>query len=376
MSFPDKRPVALLLGPQLDALSGVSTHLRLLLGSRLAEDFSLVHFQVGSEGRNERGVARLRRLLASPFRLAAAILGRGAALVHINTALTPRAYWRDLLYMVVAKLCGARVLYQVHGGALPQAFARDSRGLAALLRATLQIPEAIVVLARSELAAFGEFAPRQQVLALPNAVDCAPYLNFPRRNPDPAAPLRLVYIGRLAREKGLHETLRAMQLALVEGVGAKLIIAGSGPEEARLRQATEKYSLGQNVVFAGAVTGEQKEALLRWADASILASHAEGLPYALLESMAAGVPAIATRVGAIPDVVVDGVHGLLVDIADQQAIARAIRNLASNRTLLAQMGEACRERISKGYAIDRLAADFSRLYAGLCGAKKRATARA
>src|SRR6185295_12816621 len=149
MSFPDKRPVALLLGPQLDALSGVSTHLRLLLGSRLAEDFSLVHFQVGSEGRNERGAARMTRLRASPFRLAAAILGRGAAIVHLNTGLTPRAYWRDLLYMVVAKLCGARVLYQVHGGALPQAFAGECRGLAAFLRATLQMPEAIVVLARS-----------------------------------------------------------------------------------------------------------------------------------------------------------------------------------------------------------------------------------
>ena len=66
-----KHPVALVLGPRLEGVSGVSTHLNLLLGSALREDFRFVHFQVGSEGRNEGPLGRLLRLVLSPLRLAA-----------------------------------------------------------------------------------------------------------------------------------------------------------------------------------------------------------------------------------------------------------------------------------------------------------------
>jgi hypothetical protein len=106
-----KRPVALLLGPHRDAASGVSTHLKLLFASPLAGEFSLAHFQVGSEGRIESAVARFARLLTGPLLLAATVLARRVAIVHLNTALNARAFWRDLAFMIVAKVCGARVLY-------------------------------------------------------------------------------------------------------------------------------------------------------------------------------------------------------------------------------------------------------------------------
>src|SRR5438874_204745 len=105
-----RRATALLLGPRRDALSGVSTHVSLLLKSRLAQEFALIHFEVGGEGRNEGALGRAARLIVSPVRLAAAVLARRAVIVHLNTALTVRAYWRDLVYAIVAKLCGAKVL--------------------------------------------------------------------------------------------------------------------------------------------------------------------------------------------------------------------------------------------------------------------------
>jgi len=116
------RPAILILGPSRAAVSGVSTHLNLLMDSGLAEDYELVHFQVGSEGRNEGALGKLLRLVVSPFALAATILFRHVALVHINSSLNRRAYWRDLAYLFVAKAMGARVLYQVHGGKLPLEF--------------------------------------------------------------------------------------------------------------------------------------------------------------------------------------------------------------------------------------------------------------
>jgi glycosyltransferase involved in cell wall biosynthesis len=361
-----KTPAALLLGPCREAMSGVSTHLNLLFASQLARKFRLVHFQVGREGRDERAAGRLVRLAASPVLLAATIMLRRVAIVHMNTSSDMRGYWRDLVYMVVAKMCGKRIVYQVHGGALPQSLFHRHGFLTGFLRLTLRLPDVIVVLARVELEAYRAFVPRQHVIALPNSIDCAAFAGLPPRRPDPGAALRLVYIGRLAREKGLHELLRALALVRECGVDARLTIAGSGVEEGRLREATDRLGLASRVEFAGPAFGRRKIELLGSSDVFVLASHSEGLPYALLESMAAGVPVIASHVGAIPDVVVDRVHGLLIPPRSPEALADAIAKLASDRDRLVRMGTACRERIAGGYSIDSLAEKFCRLYEGLC----------
>jgi glycosyltransferase involved in cell wall biosynthesis len=328
-----------------------------------------VHFQVGSEGRTESAWRRFARLLVSPFCLAAVILARGATTVHVNTSLNVRAYWRDLAYLIVAKLCGARVVYQVHGGALPQQFCRGSRAFGAFLRWTLRLPDALVVLAQSELKAYRGFVPGSPVVVLPNAIDCSPYAALACARPGAIAELRLTYIGRLSREKGLYELLQGLKLAQARGAPARLQIAGSGPEEARLRDTVRELGLVENVSFAGPVFGAEKMELLAGADALALPSYSEGLPYALLEAMAAGAPVIVTRVGAIPDVVVEGVHGLFVPPRDPVAIARAIVKLASDRDLLARMSEACRRRIAGSYSIERLSGELRRLYAGSSAVK-------
>jgi glycosyltransferase involved in cell wall biosynthesis len=360
-------PVVLILGPHRTAVSGVSTHLNLLMESSLADEYDMVHFQVGSEGRDESPPGKLLRLLASPFFLAAAIVFRHASVVHINTSLNTRAYWRDLMYLAVAKMFGARVVYQVHGGALPQKFFAGSPLLTAFLRWTLRLPDKVLVLARCELDAYRKFVPEQDVVALPNGIDCRPYGAIPTVASSSEHPLRLVYIGRVAREKGLYETLQGLRLAHELGVDARLVVAGSGVEEARLRRYAQALGIAPRVCFVGPVFGSDKIRLLGGADVMILPSYSEGLPYALLEAMAAGIPVIATPVGAIPDVVSDGTHGFLVPPRDGKAIAESLAILAGDRERLSWMSRACRRRIRAAFSIDRLAQELALHYAQLCG---------
>lgn len=368
------RTVVVILGPALSAISGVSTHLKLLLGSSLSHDFSFRHFQVGSEGRRESLPGRLLRLLLSPLALALYIFRTGASVVHINTSLNRRAYWRDLAYLLVAKMCATRVVYQVHGGALPRDFAAGHPLRLRLLQRVLALPDAIVVLARSELAAYREFVPGQIVVAIPNAIEIPA---LPKPKPEqPSSPdgegnaLRLVYVGRLARDKGLGEALRGLAMARAGDTAATLTIAGSGPDEESLAAEARELGIEQAVHFVGPVFAEEKQTLLAEADVLLLPTYAEGMPYALLEAMAAGLPAITTRVGGIPDVVVEEVHGLFVPVRDDYAIARAIARLAGDRELLARAGQACRRRIAHSYSSERLADDFSHLYAALCASRR------
>jgi glycosyltransferase involved in cell wall biosynthesis len=353
--------VVVLLGPSREAISGVATHLNGLLGSRLTTRFDLLHFQVGSQGRREGFLGRLARLAASPFLLAATLLRTGAELLHINTSLNAKAFWRDLVYLAVAKLCGARVLYQVHGGRLDE-FACGPRFFGAFVRASLRLADTVVVLSRAQHDAFRARLPGHAVEVVPNGIDCAPYKRYNRAAPDPGAPLRLIYIGRLAPAKGLLETIEGLRLARTSGVAARLVLAGSGPEEPRLRQYVRDAGLARDVAFVGPAYGSHKAQLLAQADVLALASYGEGLPYSLLEAMAAGVVPIVTPVGAIPDVVIEGEHGVFVAPRDADAIATAISRLAADRPALARMSAACRERVAACYSIERLADDFTALY--------------
>ena len=360
-------PVVVLLGPHPAAVSGVSTHVNLLMQSSLADDFEVVHFQVGSEGRDEGALGRFLRLAMSPFLLAATIIFRHASVVHINTSLNTRAYWRDLVYLAVAKALGARVLYQVHGGELPQRFFRKSALLAALLRRTLLVPDLVVVLAQCELAAYRDFVPEQRVVALPNGIDCRPFATVPLVRSNPEQPLHLLYIGRVAREKGMYEMLQGVRLAHELGVDTRLIVAGHGAEEGRLRRYAQALGIAARVCFIGPVFGADKVKLLSGSDVLLLPSYSEGLPYALLEAMAAGIPVVATPVGAIPDVMSDGIHGFLVPQRDGKAIAEALAVLAGDRERLSWMSRACKRRIRAAFSIDRLAQELALHYAQMCG---------
>jgi glycosyltransferase involved in cell wall biosynthesis len=202
---------------------------------------------------------------------------------------------------------------------------------------------------------------------VPNAIDCAHFARRRRARPQ-RARLRLLHIGRLVRAKGIFEMVQAMAALPRMGVAASLVIAGEGPDLAALRSLVDELRLDGEVTFAGPAFGRRKLDLLNEADVLLLPSYREGLPYALLEAMAAGLVPVATRMGAIPDVATEDVHALFVPPRDPEAIARAIAALAVDRVRLARMSQACRERVAASYSIERLADDFTALYARQCGA--------
>src|SRR5207249_10421214 len=140
-------------------------------------------------------------------------------------------------------------------------FAR-SHLLTGFLHWTLRLPDLVVVLAQCELEAYRDFVPAQNVVALPNGIDCRPFGAVPTVRSEPDQALRLVYIGRVAREKGLYETLQGVRLAHELGVDARIVIAGRGPEEPRLRRYAQALGIAPRVCFAGPVFGADKVKLL------------------------------------------------------------------------------------------------------------------
>lgn len=353
-----------LLGPALHAVSGVSTHLNQLRTSKLSESFRFLHFQVGSEGRPPASIlGKAWRFLFHPVVFGFFVLRNKARIVHINTSLTTKSYWRDTLYLLVARLLQRKVVYQIHGGPLPEEFF-VRRGPRSLLRLVLRSADVVVLLAQVELRAYRVFVPGVPLEVVANGIE-SNVLARTSLASKPSGRLQLAYVGRLVADKGLFVALDAMAILAKEGREMQFTIAGSGPDEASLRARSDQLGLTDRVRFVGPLFGDAKDELWRSAHVFVFPTFHEGLPYALLEAMAAGAVPVTTRVGAIPDVVTHGVQGLLLDARDPEGLAAALGRLDDDRAALFTMAEAGRNRIVKQYSVARLAEDFQRLYSGL-----------
>lgn len=359
----DKGIVVLLCGPSLTAVSGVSTHLNQLLNSELAEKYSLVHFQVGSEGRSEHPVSKVCRLLLDPLKFALLIRKCKPSIVHLNSSLEKKAYWRDLSYLMVARLAQCPVVYQVHGGEFPQKFLGESELAKAFLRWTLAQPASIVLLAKIEKEKYLQFGSFRSLKIIPNAVDLSEYESQKPKNFNRKC-LELGYIGRLADDKGIKETILAISdLPHPEKSNIRFRIAGSGPFESELKRIVKARDIENFVYFVGVLSGKDKP--IFWQDIDIFVFptfHREGLPYAVLESLASATPMIATGVGGIPDVVIDGTHGVLVPTHDVPAVCSVIRHFYWNREQLLKMSQAAALQARQVCGISRLAAQLDSLY--------------
>lgn len=156
-------------------------------------------------------------------------------------------------------------------------------------------------------------------------------------------------VGRLRKEKGYPFLLTAFKGVVEEWPDTRLLIAGEGEEEASLKQHARELGIAEKIVFAGLRT--DIPAILALSEIFVLSSLWEGMPNAVLEAMAAGRPVVATRVGGVPELVVEGETGLTVPPSDAAALRQALLSMLKDSERARLMGEKGRERAEKHFDI-------------------------
>jgi glycosyltransferase involved in cell wall biosynthesis len=158
---------------------------------------------------------------------------------------------------------------------------------------------------------------------------------------------RLLFIGRLAKAKGLPILLEAAARV----ADATLDIAGDGPERKILEEKARMLNISNRVKFLGYQSQQQVRELLKHADVFVMSSFAEGLPVVLMEAMAAGVPVVSTCIAGIPELVSDGHSGFLVSPGDASAMGNVICRLLEDSDLRNRFAAVGRERIEREFNI-------------------------
>jgi glycosyltransferase involved in cell wall biosynthesis len=251
----------------------------------------------------------------------------------------------------------------------------QTRALVAAERFLARRTDALVTVSgrvRDELLALGIGRPEQwhvvplglelgDLLAGPGpAASSRAALGFPADGP------LVGIVGRLAAIKDHQSFLQAAALVGDARPDVTFVVAGDGALRPGL-ESQALHLLGDRVRFLGWVT--DLPLLYGALDLVVLTSRNEGTPVALIEAGAAGLPAVATDVGGVPDVVRDGVTGFVVAPGQPEAIAARVLALLEHPETAASMGEAAREWVRCRFAAERLVEDLTALYAGLLEAK-------
>jgi glycosyltransferase involved in cell wall biosynthesis len=215
--------------------------------------------------------------------------------------------------------------------------------------------------ARSQLMKLSPYEHWSKFVVSPLGVD--PETFAPR--PERAAPetFEILCVGRLIPAKGQHILIDAVERLTQEGRQVRLRLVGSGPDETSLREHAARSAAGEYVIFEGAVNQDRIRDFYAAADAFCLPSFAEGLPVVLMEAMAMELPCATTHIAGIPELIRDGVDGLLVPPSDRDALVTALARLMDDAELRQRMGKSGRARVVEHYDLRRSVERLARIFA-------------
>ncbi len=177
---------------------------------------------------------------------------------------------------------------------------------------------------------------------IPNGIELEDFTNLSRErarrklNVDGDEKV-IMFVGRFRPEKNVACLIQAMKIVAERNHRVRLFVVGEGPEEEKLRKLTKELNLELKVNFVGQVVHEKVPEYLIAADVLVLPSLSEGFPVVLPEAMACGLPIVAARVGGVPEIVIDGENGLLVDPRKPEQVAEAVLKILENYDLATKM---------------------------------------
>jgi glycosyltransferase involved in cell wall biosynthesis len=371
-------PRILILGQFPPSSGGICTNLQNLLSSPIKEKYHFRIFPTGSKKYGKAGyfeesiVQKSFRAAGAFFRFTVTLVTNRPDAAHINTSVSGYSPWRDLFFLALTKLFRVKVLFQVHGGRLDEFLMKRSFFSKLVILRTLRLADQIAVLSSVQKRAFEKYDIQNEIIIVPNIVDANRFSQNSKRKKPGDNLDRLIVILFITpiffKRKGVWEILEAVPQVTQSHKNVRFVFIGADQEESTMRSYCVQKGLQSYVEFPGRRFGQAIIDAYHNADIFLLPSYQEGFPLTILEAMAAGLPVISTPVGAIPEVIENGVNGFLIPPRDSQALAEKINLLIEHRELREKMAENNKGKVREKYDLRPVSEIFDAIYQELiCG---------
>jgi glycosyltransferase involved in cell wall biosynthesis len=351
---PSKALRVALVTPPLDASGGIGRVMSYALGELKATNVT-VHV-LDTRGHNAKPTLSLFTLAAVCVRLVLLKLLDRVDVAHVNISAHGSSV-RKPIVVWLCRLLRIPVILHLHASSYPEFFDALPSPAKSVLQKTFSSAETVIVLGRvwaTYVMTTLRVDPRR-IVVLPNAVPGPAEAHIRRRAP--GTPLRIVFLGRLGERKGVRDLFEALADPEVRTQSWRVTIAGDGDIE-RYRAEAERLGLASRVRFPGWVDETGVTRILKDGHALVLPSRAEGMPMSVLEAFAHGVPAVATRVGAIPEVITDGASGILFPVGDVKELRAALLSLLKDEDKRLLLAFGARKAWEERFAIAPFATEL------------------
>jgi len=321
------------VGPGLAVRGGVSAVERLIIDS-ISRHVQVEHVATAEDG----GILRRVRVFgAALWRIHSILRDKGPCIFHVHFASRGSTLRKCIVSLMVLRASGRLVLH-AHGGGFDHFFSNLPKPLQDRVAGIFRRSHGFVVLSSQ----WQEFYATRLALRRDRIQVMVNPTNPPNLVPDRSGrdSVQFLFLGRINDPKGAFELLDAYRaLPATSRTAARLVFAGDGQVEELQRRAV---GIGPDVVVHSWLDREERDHLLAASDVLVLPSHHEGVPMAILEAMAYGLPVIATPVGGIPDVIRHGREGLLVEVGNRGALTAALARMVAEPALRMSLGRRAR----------------------------------
>jgi glycosyltransferase involved in cell wall biosynthesis len=334
----------LLLGKLPPPYMGPSIATEIILKSSLKEHFELIHldtkinYEISAFGTWSFG--KVFRNISIYFKMISLVRKTKPTIVLIPISQTTTGFFKDSLFILIAKFFGRKVVLQLRGSNFKTWISNSSALNKWYVKYILKKTQGVIVLGNNLKHLFENCYPKDKIFVVPNGGD---YI-FPSKNE--SSEVKILYLSNLLASKGIEDVFRAIEM-VSKKVGIKFSVDVIGEwyneeDKKRCLLIKENNHLPINVHLSKGLN--EKFQYLATADIFIFPPREpEGHPWCIVEAMAAGLPIISTDMGAIVESVIDGENGFIVEPKHPEQIAEKLELLMKNEALRKKMGAAGRE---------------------------------
>ncbi len=358
MKIPAHKSIVM-LGTSPEAHGGIATLVGNYRDSGILTEWKVRYLVTHVEGSR---LKKARVAAIAMFRLCSILFSGQIELLHVHMS-SRASTWRKALFILVAMTFRVPYLVHLHSPDFVDFFEHEcGKRRKRLIRFVLSHAARVITLSSSWAKAIEKLIPATRTVILFNSVRL-PEMKLGdaeehARDGDSFDPPLILFLGQIGRRKGVFDLIQAVSL-LDESF--RLIIGGDG-ELQRGQALSQELGVSEKIQFAGWLSKVEKEHLLARADIFVLPSYNEGMPMAILEAMSWAIPVVATPVGGIPEVIIEGQEGLLVNSGDIPGLAHALKRLLTAPSLRRELGEAGRHKIELEYSMQVVRPQLEKLW--------------
>ncbi|WP_444338463.1 glycosyltransferase family 4 protein [Phocaeicola plebeius] len=340
----------IIVSPSLDPtqnVSGISAVTQFIIENN--KSIKYIHFELGKKDNEKGGINRIYTILKNIISWNKLLNNNPDAYIHYNFPLSKSSILRDPIFMWIARKKGHKIVIHLHGGLFLTA-PRIPFYLNIILKRIFQWNVTFIVLSKIEQQLIKNRYNCKIIEILPNCINLNEAKKYNKTiNNKTNNPLIIGYLGRIVNTKGMDYLLKACKNLKESNIPFILKLAGKEDGNTNYIESFKKI-LGNQFIYAGVVSGYQKDIFLKSLDLFILPTFFEGLPMSLLECMSYGVVPITTNVGSINEVVEDNVNGIFIKVKDSDSIYEKIMYIQNNRNLIENLSIKAKETIFQKFS--------------------------